>query len=191
MASCARGHLPAGIYHVGTRSAGPIELFGDDFDRTMFCNLLVRRLRRSSWSCLAFCLMSTHYHLLLAAPDDGLQQGMRCLNGHYAYAFNRRHGRSGHLFGGRYFALPVLTDTSLRQRFRYLALNPVRAKVCTSPLDWTWSSYRDAATGSRTFAFVDHTKVIDAFGGDWIEAAAFMREYVEELEDAPEDGLAA
>lgn len=184
MAARIRGSLPAGVYHIGTRSAGPIELFRDDFDRTVFCNGLIRRLRRSNWSCLAFCLMSTHYHLLLDVPDDTLQAGMRCLNGHYAFAFNRRHGRNGHLFGNRYFALPVPTDISFRQRFRYIALNPVRAKLCASPLDWPWSSYRDAATGSRTFPFVDHSRALDAFRDESGEAAELMREYVEDMPEA-------
>jgi putative transposase len=186
MAAHPRGPLPAGIYHVGTRTAGPIELFKDDVDRTAFCNLLSRRLLRSKWTCLAFCLMSTHYHVLLDVPDDSLQAGMRCLNGHYAYTFNRRHARHGHLFGNRYFARPVLSDASLRRRFRYLALNPVRTGVCSTPGEWTWSSYRDTVTGVATYPFVDPARVIEVFGRDRIEAAELMREYVEY---APETDL--
>lgn len=175
----ARGSLPAGIYHVGTRSAGPVVLFRDDLDRTSFCNLLTRRVARSRWRCLAFCLMSTHYHLLLEVLDDSLQDGMRCLNGHYAFAFNRRHGRSGHLFGNRYFSSAVMTEGSLRRRFRYIARNPVEAGSCASPLDHFWSSYREAVTGSRDFPFVDHRPVLDVFGGDTPWARQLMREFVE------------
>lgn len=128
--------------------------------------------------------MPTHYHLLLAVPDDSLQPGMKILNGPYALSFNRRHGRKGHLFGDRYFARPVLTDASLRRRFRYLARNPVRAGLCASGLDWQWSSYRDAVTGSHDFPFVDHDPVRTAFGG----ALDVMLDFVE---DEPEQDLAA
>lgn len=176
MAAQPRGPLPAGIYHVGTRSAGPIEIFHDDLDRSQFCNLLVRRLRGSHWRCLAFCLMPTHYHLLLDVPDDSLQPGMRVLNGRYAVAFNLRHGRRGHLFGDRYFAKPVLTEASLRRRYRYIARNPVKAGLCVSALDWQWSSVRDAVAGSHVFSFVDHEPVRAAFGG----ALDVMLDFVED-----------
>lgn len=128
--------------------------------------------------------MPTHYHLLLSVPDDSLQPGMKVLNGPYAVAFNLRHGRRGHLFGDRYFARPVHTEASLRRRFRYIARNPVKAGLCSSALDWQWSSYGDAVTGSHMFPFVDHAPIKDAFGG----ALELMRDFVE---DEPDVDMAA
>src|SRR4051812_33426002 len=99
MSRVPRGGLPAGVYYLNTRGAGPIPIFLDDDDRTLFCTLLVRAIVRMEWVCRAFCFMTTHYHLLLDAPANTLQTGMQRLNGHYARAFNLRHGRNGHLFG--------------------------------------------------------------------------------------------
>ena len=150
-----RGHVPAGIYHVNTRGAGPAPIFLDDEDRTMFCVQLVRTIVRMEWVCRAFCFMTTHYHLLLDVPTDTLSDGMQRLNGLYARAFNARHGRSGHLFGERYHDTPVETEEHLLQAVRYIVRNPVEAGLCRAPLDWYWSSYRDAIGAADEFPFVD------------------------------------
>jgi putative transposase len=51
--------------------------------------------------------MAKHYHLLIETPNANLSIGMRQLNGIYTQSFNRRHKRVGHLFQGRFKAIPV------------------------------------------------------------------------------------
>ncbi len=155
MARLPRGDVPAGIYHVNTRGAGPMPIFRDDDDRTLFCVQLVRTIVRMEWICRAFCFMTTHYHLVLDVPANTLQPGMQRLNGLYARAFNLRHGRNGHLFGERYFDASVETDEHFHEAVRYVAINPVEAGLCATPSDWVWSSYRDAVGEANEFPFVD------------------------------------
>jgi REP element-mobilizing transposase RayT len=155
MARKNRGHLPAGIYHVTTRSAGPIALFRDDDDRTMFSTLLIRTLRNTQSACRGFCLMTTHYHLLLEVHTNVLQAGMQQLNGNYGRAFNVCHNRSGHIFGDRYYAVRVETDQHMLALLRYFARNPVEAGLCAKPSDWYWSSYRGCVDTDQEFPFVD------------------------------------
>ncbi len=71
---------------------------------------------------------------------------MRQLNGIYTQTSNWRHGRTGHLFQGRYRAILVDSESYLLELTRYVVLNPVRAGMVTLPGDWAWSSYR-AMTG--------------------------------------------
>ncbi|MCB1984246.1 MAG: transposase [Burkholderiales bacterium] len=86
--------------------------------------------------------MDNHYHLIIETPDGNLSKGMRQLNGVYTQASNRRHGRSGHLFQGRYKAILVDKDRYLLELSRYVVLNPLRAKGMAKRLeDWPWSSY--------------------------------------------------
>jgi REP-associated tyrosine transposase len=179
MSRIARGHVPEGTYHVNTRTAGPIPLFLDDLDRRDFCRRLALTVRRSRWTCREFCLMPTHYHLLVDVPADGLQPGMHSLNGQYAQSFNRRHRRSGHLHGDRYHAEPVLTDGHMLHAFRYIARNPVEAGLCESPAGWPWSSYRGTAGFEGRFAFVDDGAIRDYFGGDSDESLRLLRNFVE------------
>ena len=101
-----------------------------------------------SWRCLTYCLMSNHMHLLVETPEPNLGSGMQRLHGGYAFAFNRRHGRSGHLFERRYEAVPVTTDEQLWSTVRYIAHNPVEAGMCATPEDWPWSSHASIVDGS-------------------------------------------
>jgi REP element-mobilizing transposase RayT len=115
------------------------------------------------WACRAFCLMTTHYHLLLSTKDVDLGEGMQRLNGRYAQWFNARHARSGHLFEGRYRSVLVESQAHLLESYRYIALNPVSAGLCREPEDWLWSSYRIAVVEPLgPFALSD--LVLDEFG---------------------------
>ena len=174
-----RGDVPEGIYHVTTRSAGPVPMFRDDLDRTDFCRRLDRTIRRFGWTCHQFCLMSTHYHLLVDVPTNRLQAGMHRLNGQYAQNFNRQHRRSGHLHGDRYHAEPVLTDGHMLHACRYIARNPVEAGLCVSPADWLWGSYRGTAGLDGRFAFVDDSRIREYFGGSTEDALQLLRSFVE------------
>jgi putative transposase len=163
MSRLPRGWLPDGLYHVNTRAAGPAPIFLDDYDRTLFCMHLIRTMVRFEWVCVAFCFMTTHYHLVVDAPAETLQRGMHRLNGHYARAFNRRHARTGHLFGERYYNVLVESDEHLLNVLRYLALNPVVAGLCRKPGDWYWSSYRGCIRPEEAFPFVDSTRLLSYF----------------------------
>jgi putative transposase len=70
---------------------------------------------------------------------------MRQLNGVYTQRFNRRHGRVGHVFQGRYKAIIVQKESYLLELARYVVLNPVRAGMVRTPDQWPWSSYRATA----------------------------------------------
>jgi REP element-mobilizing transposase RayT len=177
----ARGDIATGTYHVTLRSAGPIELFRDDLDRTDFCHRLQKVVRAARWTCRAFCLMPTHYHLVLDVDENTLQPGMGRLNGGYAQNFNRRHGRWGHLCGDRYHAFPVQTDGHMLTLLRYLAHNPVVAGLCEKPTDWVWGSYRGCAELDAGFPFVSNQPLRAYFGSDRLQATRLLRSFVEDL----------
>jgi hypothetical protein len=91
--------------------------------------------------------MDNHFHLLIETPEGNLSLGMRQLNGVYTQTFNKRHGRVGHLFQGRYNAILIQKDSHLLEVCRYVVLNPVRARLVKDPGQWRWSSY--SATAGR------------------------------------------
>jgi putative transposase len=177
-----RGTIEAGIYHVTRRSAGPIPMFHDDIDRTDFCNRLSRTITRFRWTCHAFVLMSTHYHLLLEVEENMLQPGMHLLNGQYAQQFNRRWARNGHLRGSPYGATPVETETHLLRCVRYIALNPVEGGLCSDPSEWIWGSYRGCAGYERGFSFVTNDLVLSTLHEKPTRAQRLLRVLVEPLE---------
>jgi REP element-mobilizing transposase RayT len=148
MARPLRIEYPGAVYHVTSRGNEKKPVFKDDHDRENFLNALQHVNKRYNWICHAYCLMTNHYHLLIETPDGNLSIGMRQLNGVYTQLFNKWHGRTGHLFQGRYKAILIQKDSHLLEVCRYVVLNPVRAKVIKRPEDWKWSSY--LATAGKT-----------------------------------------
>ena len=66
---------------------------------------------------------------------------MRHINGFYTQDFNRRHGKVGHVFQGRFKAILVDLDVYLLESCRYVGFSPVRAGIVSHPEQWPWSSY--------------------------------------------------
>ena len=64
----------------------------------------------------------------------------------YALYFNKRHGRDGHLFQGRYKSIPIESDEYYLTVLRYIHQNPEKARICQTS-DYPWSSYRSYVRG--------------------------------------------
>jgi putative transposase len=131
-----------GYYHVTAHGNGDQPIFIEDDDYVFFLSFLGRIVKRCAWQCFAYCSLPTHYHLVLRISEANLSRGMRSLNGLYAQTHNDRHGRSGHLFGGRYRTGFIQSEEHLAKACRYVDLNPVRAGLCAYPGNWPWSSHR-------------------------------------------------
>lgn len=136
-----RIQLAGGLQHVSTRGNLQAPIYLDDLDRHTFLAMVGAVVARQRWQCHAYCLMTNHYHALFETSEPNLSAGMEWLNGCYARAFNRRHGRLGHLFERRFHSVLVEDDSQLFAVHRYLALNPVRAKQVVQAEAWQWSSY--------------------------------------------------
>jgi len=130
------------LHHVMSRGNARQAIVLDDEDRAAWITALARTAERFGWVIWAYCLMDNHYHLLVETPNANLSRGMRELNGVFTQSFNRRHGRVGHLFQGRFKALVVDKDAYLLELCRYVVLNPVRAGMVEKAIDWRWSSHR-------------------------------------------------
>ena len=104
----------------------------------LFLNLFRRLARRLQWVCHEYCLMTTHYHLLVGTPDPSLAVGMHWLNGVYAQTINDRYGRTGHLFERRYGARLIDSEEYFATALDYIRWNPVVAGLCDHPADWPW-----------------------------------------------------
>jgi len=165
MARPLRIQYPGAVYHLTNRGNEKRAIFTDDWDREAFLDLLHQVNRRYRWLCHAYCLMENHYHLLVETPEGNLSIGMRQLNGVYTQAFNRRQGRVGHLFQGRYKALLIQKDSHLLEVCRYIVGNPVRAGLVPEAEDWKWSSYRATAGKSKPHPCLTIAWVLGQLGG--------------------------
>ncbi len=128
------------MHHVAWRAPERSPLFRDDADRDRFLLDLGRTAEERGWLVHAYALLGSSVELLLETPAPNLSAGMRALGGRYAQAFNRRHGRSGALFDGRFRSLLVDPATAFLEAARVVALAPVRARLARAALEWRYSS---------------------------------------------------
>jgi putative transposase len=158
-----RTQVPGGIYHLASRGNRRAPIYLDDLDRQFFLTLFGTVLSACEWRCYGFCLMTTHYHLLVMTPQPNLAHGMQLLNGMYAQRFNRRHAEVGHLFRGRYHSTLVEREGHLLELSRYIALNPVRAGLCDTAGEWKWSSHRAMVGLARVPKFLTVSPILELF----------------------------
>jgi len=159
MARGPRIQTPELIRHVMSRGNGRMEIFLDTVDYRQFVQCLGDVVGEFEIECWNYCLMPNHYHATLQPRRTNISEAIRQLNGVYAQWWNRRHGRVGHVFQGRFKDQIVDRDGYLLALSRYVLMNPVRARLVDQPEDWPWSSYR-AMAGLEvppTFLSVDST----------------------------------
>jgi REP-associated tyrosine transposase len=113
MARPQRLQVAGGLFHVTTRSPARRAILPDDDARATCLELLKRSCRRYRWRCHAYCLMTTHYHLLITTPEANISRGMQWLNSLYASVFNETYASHGHVFGARFSSVHVVSDAHL------------------------------------------------------------------------------
>jgi putative transposase len=170
--------VPGGITHVTARGNNRLPIFRTAEHRDRLVAILQRVVARYGWICHAYVVMDNHYHLLLETPLPNLSLGMRQLNGLYAQWFNRRHDRTGHVFGGRFKSIAVERDEHFLEAARYIVLNPLRTVQPRRFKDWRWSSYPATAGLVPCAAFLTIDGVLQAFGSELAIARQRYAEFV-------------
>ncbi len=138
-------------YHLYNRGHNQQVVLLERENYLFFLRQLRKYLQPERIDIIAYCLMPTHYHLLVYLKTDNLGSLMQPFALSYTKAFNKRYGRAGALFQGRYRAALVDRDEYLVHLSRYIHLNPERAKMVSHPPGsgpWVVLLVRhDAATG--------------------------------------------
>src|SRR5260221_4128626 len=112
-----------GFHHVWVNATGDWDYFLDPTDRIIWVRRLVQTVACVRWTCLAFCQMSTHVHLLLKVEDASLSDGMRDLNREYSWDFNLRHGRVGTFVRDRFGSRRIESGRDLLGAYAYVVRN--------------------------------------------------------------------
>lgn len=184
MARPLRIEFHGAVYHLTSRGDRREDIFVDDGDRERLVEILGQVCGRLGWTVYAWCLMPNHYHILAETADANLSRGMRQLNGVYTQAYNRRHGRVGHVFQGRYKAILVQKEAHLFELCRYVVLNPVRSGLVGDVADWRWSSHASVMGTAPAPTWLDAAGLLAFFGGRRDRARRRYARFVQ-------DGIAA
>ena len=102
MPRASRIDMPNLLQHVIVRGIEKRDIFTNDDDRLDFVRRFSLLLEATGTECLAWALLSNHFHLLLRTTDIPLSKFMRRLHTGYAVTFHLRHDRTSHLSQNRY-----------------------------------------------------------------------------------------
>ena len=130
--------------HIRHRGVDRQECFRADADRLVYLSRLRELVRATRCALHAYCLMTNHVHLLLTPPDEGAPATlMRELGQCYVQYFNRRYGRTGTLWEGRFRSCLVESAGYVLACYRYIEMNPVEVGMAGFPLAYPWSSHAE------------------------------------------------
>jgi len=178
MARPLRVEFKDAYYHIIARGDELKPLFRDNKDFKRYIRLLHRYRNEFRVDIIAYCLMNTHLHLEVKTPLANISKFMHSLHSAYTSYYKFRHKSRGHLFQGRFKSPLVDKDSYLLELSRYIHNQAVRAGICSSPLEYQWSSYRFFVT-SQISQIVSPEIVLRLYGVDLNQARVRYRRFVE------------
>ena len=175
MARLARIVLPGVPHHVTQRGNRRERVFFEDGDYALYLDLLADASARARVAIWGYCLMPNHVHIIAVPGDeDGLRRTFRYVHRHYTGYINARMRVTGHLWQGR-FSSVAMDEEHLFGALRYVAFNPVRARLVDRAQDWRWSSAAAHIAG-KSNRFVDVAPALERVG----DFTAFLGEPFDE-----------
>ena len=105
-----------------------------------FLALLALQVRARRLKVYSYCLLTTHFHLVVSSPCGELSEAMRLVTNRYVRIFNRMRDRDGALFKGRFFSQPVESTAYLINLLAYVDANAVAAGIVKRPEDYPYCS---------------------------------------------------
>jgi REP-associated tyrosine transposase len=176
MSRYKRINLPFCLYHVISRANSGDIAFCDRKDKIKFLEYLARYLELYECRLHAFCLMDTHFHLLIeSGPRAALSELMHRLMTAYTVYYNRRYNRHGHLFQGRFNSYIVDKADYLLTLSRYIHLNPYHTKSSDDPLKYFGSSLSYYVRGNEP-DYLHTGEILSWFKGDRKEYERYVLE---------------
>jgi REP element-mobilizing transposase RayT len=163
MAEPRRDWIDGAIYHVYSRGSNRQAIFLNDGDYAEFQTLFAGAIEKHRLDCFGWSFMPNHWHGIFRCPPTGLSRFMQQVNHRYALRFDRRWGRTAHVFEARFGAVLQETEEQFLWTLRYVVRNPVEAGLCPTPQDARWTSFPATAGLVRSPAFLRVNDILELF----------------------------
>ena len=142
MARLPRLDCEGAWHHVMNRGIARRPVFEGRSDIRFFLSRVARAVRRGELEVHAYCILATHFHMLVRSPAAQLSQALRSIQLDYVRRFNRSRRRDGPLLRGRFLSRRVDTLEYRRVLVAYIDANPVAAKVVARSAHYEYGSAR-------------------------------------------------
>ena len=151
----------SGIYHIMLRGNERKSILASEGEKQFFLDCIRGKQKETNFSLYAYCLMNNHVHLLINVQDNELASIMKGIATRYAFFYNNRHNRVGHVFQDRFKSELIEDERYLLAVVRYIHNNPVKAGMVSNLEDYHWSSYR---------AYIQ----LELFGEEWVDSSFIL-----------------
>lgn len=142
---------PDCYYHIYNRGNNRQKVFFET-DNYLYFLRGIKKYLLPVVDMIAYCLMPTHYHLMVRVKDSGQQTSevletsevstaMQKMSISYTKAINKRFERVGSLFQGAFQAKPITNSKHMMHLCRYIHANPVKDGLVSDPAEWPYSNY--------------------------------------------------
>jgi REP element-mobilizing transposase RayT len=165
-----RQWIEGSLYHVFSRGSNRQAIFLNEGDYVEFDMLLSAAVRTHRVDVFGCSLKPNHWHGIFRCPPSGLSEFMQRLNHRYALRFDRRWGRTAHVFDNRFGAVLQETEEQFLTTLRYVVRNPVTAGICSSPFDARWTSFPATIGIVSAPEYLRTREILDHFGDDPVRA---------------------
>jgi putative transposase len=186
----ARLQVPGYPLHIVQRGHNRAACFLEPSGFELYLGLLNELHARFHCRIHAFALMTNHVHLLLTPDEEcAASELMRRVNLRFVQAMNRRYGRTGSGFEGRFWSSVVETSNYLLACHRYIELNPVRAGLVRRPEQYRWSSYGANAYGEPCPFLDPHAEYLGLSGREERRRAVYRSLFAEPMREVELSGI--
>lgn len=171
-----RYFLPGFPQHVIARGVDRGAVFFEPDDYDLYLEVLRHAADSHGCEVHAYVLMTNHVHLLLTPQcARGICRVFQSIGRRYVQTINRKYGRTGTLWEGRYRASIIDSATHLLTCYRYVELNPVRASMVSTPDLYPYSSYGFNALGKTDTLVTPHAEYLGLAGDPETRQAHYRR----------------
>ncbi|GMA98948.1 transposase [Pelosinus sp. IPA-1] len=180
MSRQARQKSQSGIYHIILRGINKQILFEEEEDREKFLECLRFYKESSNYIIYGYCLMDNHIHLLIKEGKESIGNTMKRIGVSYVSWYNRKYGRSGHLFQDRFKSEVVEDNEYLLTVLRYIHQNPLKSGNIKQLEKYKWSSYEEYLGQPKT---VDTDLILKIFASKKEQAMIYFKNFMNEQND--------
>lgn len=161
-----------GFYHVVVRGINGELIYNQQRERIYFKKIILEHLKKYQVEIFAFCIMSNHAHILIRAELQELSMFMARILAEYASYYNYKHNRNGHVFQNRFLSECVETEAYFWNCIRYIHMNPVKANMVKTPLQYKYSSMNEYGT---EVPVIIHQNALEVYRQHFLEYEAFEK----------------
>jgi REP element-mobilizing transposase RayT len=127
-------------HHVMNRGIAHRTVIENGHDARMFLAFVARAVARDLIEVHAYCLMTTHFHLLVRSTSRSLSAAMQLILHAYVLCFNRTRQRDGSLFRGRFRSRRIDSSAHWANVIRYIDANAAEARIVQDGEEYPYCS---------------------------------------------------